>query len=139
MMADARILRRRPANWSRIKWIRWRHFEWLPTRREMVTAWDDVRAWTRGYCNDCPRSVGGYSFWRCGMRRGHDLPHRSRNYVWDPTGVRFDPEPARYGVPYSADQRGRHNVLPTSTAARLAHGRQTRATMERIRAKRDPT
>lgn len=41
--------------------------------------------------------AGGYRFWRCGLHRDHDGPHRFVNYVWDDPpvmvgqGVRYDP------------------------------------------------
>lgn len=54
--------------------------------------WWDLRAFLAGYCNDCPSKSGvpgeggGYSFWRCALRRGHDGDHRSKNYTWDQHG-----------------------------------------------------
>lgn len=46
-----------------------------------------------GRCCAAPRYMadGGYHFWRCGLRRGHPGPHRSRNYLWGPGGSAYDP------------------------------------------------
>lgn len=135
---DPREMRRKPDDWSWFTWYRWRLLPWWPTPREMVTAWEDVAAWARGYCNHCPRQVGGYAFWRCGLRRGHALPHRSRNYVWDADGVRYAPLPAPAHPAEYAAQGHRRYVMPQSTASRLAHYRETRALMDRLRAERAP-
>lgn len=54
--------------------------------------WHDLRAVLAGYCNDCPSKSGipgeggGYTFWRCALRRHHNGDHRARNYTWDTTG-----------------------------------------------------
>ncbi len=50
--------------------------------------------WVRWRCCDCPYPHGGYSFWRCGKRRGHKGRHRMRNYTWSDDGrTRFEPLP----------------------------------------------
>jgi hypothetical protein len=63
---------------------------WLPMRSELRTAYYDLRARLGGWCNDCParpdHSGGGYAFWRCELRRGHDGLHRAVNYVWSDDG-----------------------------------------------------
>lgn len=74
--------------------IPWRM--WMPTRGELRVLQVDVRAVLSGYCNrSIPRVWGGYAHWRCALRRGHDLPHRYRNYTWASPGARveYDPVP----------------------------------------------
>ena len=95
------------------------------TRHRIENAWMDFRAITAGYCNDNPwrpaPGEGGYSFWRCCRKCGHDGRHRFRNYVWE-FGERPDyvgeewPEPVDGGY---VDQPWSRN--PTLTL------RQTRA------------
>jgi len=51
-------------------------------RNRLHDLWD---RWVRGYCCAAPRGNhedGGYHFWRCNLRRGHDGAHRSLNYLW---------------------------------------------------------
>jgi hypothetical protein len=68
----------------------------------------DIWATLKGYCNHCPNdgtpgTGGGYTFWRCGRRRGHQGLHRAFNYVWTPDGA-TDYLPLPYGHPESASQ-----------------------------------
>lgn len=67
---------------------------WLPTRTELKTFWVDVRARLAGYCNrTIPPEWGGYSHWRCALKRGHDLPHRFINYTWAGPGAQVEYDP----------------------------------------------
>lgn len=57
----------------------------------LQNAWWDARAVLAGYCNHCPNSGvpgqgGGYTWWRCALRRGHEGMHRACNYVWSDDG-----------------------------------------------------
>jgi hypothetical protein len=47
----------------------------------------------RGRCANAPAFPldGGYHFWRCGLRRGHDGACRSGCYFWGPGGSIYDP------------------------------------------------
>jgi hypothetical protein len=47
----------------------------------------------RGRCCRAPLFMvdGGYHFWRCMLRRGHDGPCRSGNYLWGPGGSVYAP------------------------------------------------
>lgn len=79
-------------------------WHWLPTRGELHVLWADVSALAAGYCNRADSwRWGGYAHWRCSLRRGHDLPHRFRNYTWAGPGasVEYDPVPM-----------GRHMTTP---------------------------
>lgn len=86
--------------------IPWQIRMWLPTRGELRVLRADVAAVLSGYCNrgDSWR-WGGYAHWRCGLRRGHDLPHRFRNYTWAGPGaqVEYDPVPMGQAMPGSRD------------------------------------
>ncbi len=66
------------------------YFLWLPKPSGLVglrfraeNAAKDMLDRLRGRCCAAPRYMvdGGYHFWRCGLRRGHDGPHRSVNYL----------------------------------------------------------
>lgn len=71
---------------------------WLPTHGELRVLRADVRAVLSGYCNrSVSRQWGGYAHWRCGLRRGHDLPHRYRNYTWAGPGARVEYNPVPMG------------------------------------------
>jgi hypothetical protein len=81
-------------------------------------AWYDLRAMLAGYCNHCPNDgtpgSGGYTFWRCGLRRGHDGLHRSNNYVWTDDGnTSYLPLP--YGHPQGAAQPRAWSRTPAMT------------------------
>jgi hypothetical protein len=70
--------------------------------------WWDMRAHLAGYCNHCPNDGipgqgGGYTFWRCGLRRRHEGLHRSNNYVWTDDGT-TDYLPLPYGHSQGATQ-----------------------------------
>lgn len=62
------------------------------TRYRIANRWWDLLAALHGYCNDCPvktgtpDETGGYSHWRCTLRRWHGGDHRYRNYVWNADG-----------------------------------------------------
>jgi hypothetical protein len=70
-------------------------------RREFRVWLYDIDRRMRGICNDAPwamgpTSRGGYSHWRCQLRRGHETLHRANNYTWgDSTDERttYDPVP----------------------------------------------
>lgn len=44
------------------------------------------------------RGSGGYDHWYCGLKRGHDGPHRYRNYVWAGPGTRVEFAPVNVGM-----------------------------------------
>lgn len=75
---------------GRISGLHWR------TRHRIGNRYMDARAVLAGFCNDNPfrptPGEGGYSFWRCCRKAGHDGRHRFRNYVWE-TGGRPDHVP----------------------------------------------
>lgn len=137
-MADPRRIRRQDApDWSTARWIRWRYAWWLPTKSELHVAWLDVRAWWKGYCNDCPARPdpgqgGGYSFWRCALKRGHDGLHRARNYVWtDDGGCEYMPVPIDAWMPRQDRERG----AGSTWLFRLGRMRWDRAQYEARRAR----
>lgn len=116
---------------ARIKGLHWR------ARGRLDNWWADVRAVTAGYCNDNPwrpdPSEGGYSFWRCCRKLGHDGRHRFRNYVWE-FGGRPDyvgeewPEPVDGGY---VDQPWRRNPTLTLRQTRAANAWHQRRVAER--------
>lgn len=67
--------------------------------------WHDLLAVCVGYCNDCPWRPdpyhgGGYTFWRCALKRGHYGEHRARNYTWDENGdTAYVPVPIGASMP----------------------------------------
>lgn len=63
--------------------------------RRIKNRWYDLRAVLVGYCNHgCDEFGGGYSHWRCALKRGHRGFHRARNYVWNEDGrVEYKPIP----------------------------------------------
>lgn len=76
--------------------------------------WWDGRAVLAGYCNHCPNQGipgegGGYTFWRCGLRRGHEGLHRSNNYVWTDDGT-TDYLPLPHGHAQRAHQPWRRSA-----------------------------
>lgn len=63
---------------------------WIVIHRTQ-NRWHDLLAVLTGYCNDRSTKTsvpgeGGYTHWRCDLRRRHDGLHRYRNYVWDQEG-----------------------------------------------------
>ena len=88
---------------------------WIVIHRTQ-NRWWDLRAILAGYCNHCPGSPipgqgGGYLFWRCGLRRGHEGLHRSNNYVWDEGGT-TSYMPLPYSHPQGAHQPRKWNRKP---------------------------
>lgn len=67
----------------------------VAARYRIENALHDLLDRLRGRCCAAPRYMidGGYHFWRCGLRRGHDGPHRSLNYLWGPGGSLYSPIP----------------------------------------------
>jgi hypothetical protein len=75
----------------------------LPTRyyRMKFRTINRLRDWwdreVRGLCCKPPKpGQGGYRFWRCGLERDHEGPHRFVNYTWTDDergggGVRYQP------------------------------------------------
>jgi hypothetical protein len=81
------------------------------TWRRTRNRWRDLRAVAAGYCNDCPWRAapdagGGYTWWRCGLRRRHGGLHRHNNYVWTDDG-RTDYLPIPVGQPSPRQPRDR--------------------------------
>lgn len=80
------------------------------THRAQNRYWDTL-AVLSGYCNNCPWTAdpgggSGYSFWRCAYKRGHEQPHRYRNYTWTDDGHgKYDPIPA--GEPWPTQPHDR--------------------------------
>lgn len=70
----------------------WRAHYWFRARNAIRDLWDRH---VRGLCAAAPSGYitgGAYHFWRCGLRHGHDGPHRSQNYVWTDLGTsQYDP------------------------------------------------
>lgn len=66
---------------------------WVRFRFRAENALRDLGDRLRGLCCAAPNYMvdGGYHFWRCGLRRGHDGPHRSVNYLWGPGGSVYAP------------------------------------------------
>jgi hypothetical protein len=64
---------------------------WVGLKFRAENALRDLGDRLRGRCCRAPNYMvdGGYHFWRCGLKRGHDGPHRSVNYLWGPGGWRL--------------------------------------------------
>lgn len=111
---------------------------WILIHRTQDRWWDLLAALS-GYCNACPWSPvpgesSGYRHWRCGYQRGHELPHRYRNYTWGDDGRgTYDPLPNGHGWPEQPHDR-------TGTPTRR-QARQSKAWLEQqwadMRAKRN--
>jgi len=65
-------------------------------RLRITNAIRDARDKARGVCCAAPSgalSDGGYHFWRCALKRGHDGPHRTGVYIWS-EGERPEHDPS---------------------------------------------
>ncbi len=107
----------------------WKGRYWR-SRHRIENAWWDLRAILSGYCNDNPwrpdPGEGGYSFWRCSRKFGHDGRHRFRNYVWEfggrPEHVSEDwPQPVDGGYVDQPWMRNPTLTLRQSRAAKAWH------------------
>jgi hypothetical protein len=92
--------------------------------------WKDLLAILAGYCNHCPWTAdpaqgGGYAFWRCALRRGHDGLHRARNYVWEDDGrPSYVPMPNRQRIPQQPWQRRTSFTRRQTRAREMWHQQQ---------------
>ena len=68
-------------------------YTWIRLRHRAENAAKDLLDRLRGRCCRAPLYLveGGYHFWRCGLRRWHDGPCRSVNYLWGPGGSVYAP------------------------------------------------
>lgn len=97
-MANPMLMRRRPEDWSRPKWIRWRYLWFLPTRAELHSARVQlVCRWRHQLCMTIPRDAGAYGHWRCTLIRKHTGSHRYVNYTWAGPGSRVEYDPLPVG------------------------------------------
>lgn len=101
--------------------------------------WHDLLAVLAGYCNDRPLKTtvlgeggGGYTHWRCALRRWHRGVHRARNYVWDQEGqTEYAPIPACPSQPWD------RNSTPTLRQTRLNRQWRQEQSEKRAAARRD--
>lgn len=97
--------------------------------------WYDLIANLTGYCNNSPwtpRPSGGYSFWRCALRGGHDSAHRARNYTWEDHG-NTQYAPVSNGAPMPSQPRDRK---PSLTLRQARHSRDWVASQHPPRVRR---
>lgn len=109
---------------------------WIAIHRTQ-NRWHDLLAVLTGYCNDrsdktgVPGEGGGYTSWRCALKRRHDGHHRSRNYIWDATGkTTYTPLDDFPSQPWD------RTMTPTMRQTRNArrwHAEQTAARRARLR------
>jgi hypothetical protein len=87
--------------------------------------WYDLLAIAHGYCNrrsrtdDTPAGGGGYTHWRCALRRRHNGMHRYGNYVWTDDGaVDYLPAPVGSGKEAWQPKKWDRSLTPTRRQAR---------------------
>ena len=121
-------LRKRPEDWTRRRWIRWRYLWPMPTRSELRSAAWQLREMISGRCGRIPiQGSGGYAHWRCGLRRWHALPHRYRNYSWFGPGTQVEYDPLPNSVQFLPPKRDGEYALTWPWHRRIAQTWRGRA------------